>query len=1246
MSDDNDFDEDDDGDDDDDDEDEDYEDEDEHGDEDEDDDEEKGREGERVKKAAAAMAVGVGSLSDPENCQGLAHYLEHMLFMGSEKYPEENAYATFIQQHGGSTNAYTEWEYTLYHFEIMQQHLEKALDIFAQFFVSPLMLADSSDRELQSIESEFRLNLNNDACRMEALWCHTSKPGHPFSKFSWGNMASLKDEPEAKGVNVRAALAGFHRLHYTAKAMQLVVLGTDPLDKLQEMVARSFTGVVAGSICGGPGGIKVGGGAVTGNGEEVFLPLPSTVTSAGMPMGEDCMGTLFRVQPVKDIHCLHVTWQVPEQESLYRTKPYDYLGHLIGHEGKGTIFSLLRQKRWVTEIEAGVSNTGFTSGSSCAMFCVTFDLTQTGVRHWLDIVTALFEYVGMLRREGPQEWIFEEIRDVADLLFRFHEEKEPEETVEELAERMSPPKQYDDSHILKGPSLFDVWDPDLIQARSGCMKQTFCLLAFTPETARYDLQSSLYGRSIDAAGTQDVQGGGGGSRLEGGMVLDYKGMDVDVCEEDDDESEEDDYDDCEEEEEEQGEDDDEEEEEEGVEEGVKVWHPLCCKPEKSRAPLREPRFGILFWRDPVPEKVTYRAFALSVAGVHGGPVPLALFLLSSLGGGQMDLVLTAQAGGNDSPFALPQPNLFIPTKFKMHDLPPGAAPTEPLSKEHTMRWEKERREDRENGGVHMVPALETSKEGSLGNGLGTDRAVREEVGLPPSPRLVRESSPDDSSRVVLWHLQDHVFRLPKAEIFLKVVTPTSNANPRLAALSDLLIYLVNESLTEYSYAAYVADLHFTLKTVDTGFQVHVNGFDHKAPLLLKKVLSRLLSFGPHLAKGERSGPLLMQLEALLRSYANSGMKPGKQAFNARVQALRPGQWSAKQKQEAIMARPGSSGPSVELVDMEEFLVTVFSSLELECFVHGNFREEDAVAICEDMEKVARERGGGRGNGGQFLYPEQRVVKLNPLEHVVYCCPSKDATEENCALEMYWQLGPDNLQDRLLADAIEQLMDEPLFDQLRTKEQLGYSLNCGVKVTAGVLGFCITVHSSAFGPAHVYERVQAFVTSFMDTLMSMKQEIFSTQMSSLVANKLQEDNNIMEEAERHWTQIRSRRHWFHVNILEARGLAGVTHKAVVDAYREWFVPMKNMRPGKPHLTIMVAGVRKYSVEEEWEALELMEETAAKGKAKAGATGVAGREGDRTGGVHPGHPKLVRIGKPEDLYGGGSAGERGLFPNFVG
>ena len=166
-----------------------------------------------LRNAAAAMVVGVGSMSDPPECQGLAHFLEHLLFMGSTKYPEENAYDAFMSKHGGSDNAYTELEYTVYHFEIAQEYLAKALDMFAHFFTSPLMLESSVERELNSIESEFQLVKNSDGSRVQHLMSHTcghSPSEHPFAKFAWGNLESLREGPKRNNVDPMVELRKFY----------------------------------------------------------------------------------------------------------------------------------------------------------------------------------------------------------------------------------------------------------------------------------------------------------------------------------------------------------------------------------------------------------------------------------------------------------------------------------------------------------------------------------------------------------------------------------------------------------------------------------------------------------------------------------------------------------------------------------------------------------------------------------------------------------------------------------------------------------------------------------------------------------------------------------------------------------------------------------------------------------------------------------------------------------------------------
>ena len=87
--------------------------------------------------SAASMTVGVGSTSDPPYALGLAHFCEHMLFLGTEKYPDEGGYKKKIKEHGGMCNAYTTMDHTNYYFEVSNQMYEQILDMFSQFFISP-----------------------------------------------------------------------------------------------------------------------------------------------------------------------------------------------------------------------------------------------------------------------------------------------------------------------------------------------------------------------------------------------------------------------------------------------------------------------------------------------------------------------------------------------------------------------------------------------------------------------------------------------------------------------------------------------------------------------------------------------------------------------------------------------------------------------------------------------------------------------------------------------------------------------------------------------------------------------------------------------------------------------------------------------------------------------------------------------------------------------------------------------------
>lgn len=188
-------------------------------------------------KAAAALDVFAGSAHDPLDRQGLAHFLEHMLFLGTEKYPAPDGFQEFINERGGSRNAYTAFEHTNFYFDIDPQYLAGGLDRFARFFTTPLFERAYVERERHAVHSEYQARLKDEYRRTLDVYRQIMNPQHPLSKFSMGNLSTLSNDD---GDDLREDLIDFFQRHYNARTMSLVVLGNASLDQLEAMVKPRF----------------------------------------------------------------------------------------------------------------------------------------------------------------------------------------------------------------------------------------------------------------------------------------------------------------------------------------------------------------------------------------------------------------------------------------------------------------------------------------------------------------------------------------------------------------------------------------------------------------------------------------------------------------------------------------------------------------------------------------------------------------------------------------------------------------------------------------------------------------------------------------------------------------------------------------------------------------------------------------------------------------------------------------------
>nr|XP_043635992.1 nardilysin-like [Erigeron canadensis] len=410
-----------------------------------------------TKMAAAAMCVGMGSFCDPLEAQGLAHFLEHMLFMGSVEFPDENEYESYLSKHGGSSNAYTDMENTCYYFEVKPEFLNGALRRFSQFFISPLVKAEAMEREVLAVDSEFNRVLQSDTCRLEQLQRHTAAPGHAFNRFSWGNKRSLVDAVD-KGINLRDQIFKLYNEYYHGGLMKLVIIGGESLDVLESWVLELFSKVKASNS----------------STSEVRSALP--VWSAGK---------IYRLEAVNDVHFLKLSWILPCLRKDYLMKPENYLAHLIGHEGRGSLLFFLKVKGWVTYIWAGVGFGGMNQSSIAYVFSMKIYLTDSGLEKIYEIIGFVYQYLKLLQQVSPQEWIYQELKDVANMNFTFAEEQSQDTYAIGLSENLL---YYPPEHTIYGNYAHEVWDEEMVE---------HVLSFLTPANMRTDLVSKSFNLSQD-----------------------------------------------------------------------------------------------------------------------------------------------------------------------------------------------------------------------------------------------------------------------------------------------------------------------------------------------------------------------------------------------------------------------------------------------------------------------------------------------------------------------------------------------------------------------------------------------------------------------------------------------------------------------------------------------------------------------------------------------------------------------------
>ncbi len=187
----------------------------------------------RLTRSAALLRVNAGSHDAPTDYPGLAHFLEHLLFLESVSFPAGQGLIPFVQAQGGQVNACTRERFTEYFFEVSLECFEAGLERLCDMLARPTLALRQQESEREVLHAEFLAWSNGSGRTSMAL--NQALPGrHPLGRFHAGNRYSLPIHQPA----FQQALLEFHQRFYHSGQMTLVLAGPQSVEKLRSIAER------------------------------------------------------------------------------------------------------------------------------------------------------------------------------------------------------------------------------------------------------------------------------------------------------------------------------------------------------------------------------------------------------------------------------------------------------------------------------------------------------------------------------------------------------------------------------------------------------------------------------------------------------------------------------------------------------------------------------------------------------------------------------------------------------------------------------------------------------------------------------------------------------------------------------------------------------------------------------------------------------------------------------------------------
>lgn len=360
----------------------------------------------------------------------------------------------------------------------------------------------------------------------------------------------------------------------------------------------------------------------------------------------------------------------------------------------------------------------------------------------------------------------------------------------------------------------------------------------------------------------------------------------------------------------------------------------------------------------------------------------------------------------------------------------------------------------------------------------------------------------DTSRIRVWHKQDHVFNLPHVCIYLTFQSPHANNNALEATKLYVLVELFHLFSMTYSQDAINAGITSTLFGRDECLNLQISGYHCKIPMLIDYYLTMMSTFKTDELK------LCSVVDILKQQWENEEQEAPSIVLSTRANSiLNDRTWLPGD----LLAHLNNITPT----DIDQFLSLFLQDAYLEMLCMGNLTKEDACQIAQNVLVI--------WNPNHMHTPplpsrSVRTLCMPPKSEYVYASRSLNPEDVNSGLYNWYAMGEDSMRDRVKIVLWDQLVSTFVFNVFREEEINCYISSSGYHWDGNMVWWNVMLQSDKVDPILLDERLEALGARLADHIHQMTSEVFDQHCKTVKESYLTTFKTLNEEADYYWQYI--------------------------------------------------------------------------------------------------------------------------------